>query len=131
VAALFALHPLHVESVAWIAERKDVLSGLFFILTLGAYTGYARSPSASRYLLVLGLFVLALCPKPSWVTLPFVCCCWTTGRFNRLAGHGANEYYRANLHSNSRSNPWAAVKKATFQKLARHGFAELGWRFGG
>jgi tetratricopeptide (TPR) repeat protein len=72
VAAVFAIHPLHVESVAWIAERKDVLSGLFFILTLGAYTGYCQNPSVSRYLLVLGLFALALMSKPVAVTLPFV-----------------------------------------------------------
>ena len=53
VAALFAIHPLHVESVAWVAERKDVLSGLFFMLTLAAYAGYARRPfSLFRYLLV-------------------------------------------------------------------------------
>ena len=54
VAALFAVHPLRAESVAWVAERKDVLSGLFFVLTLGAYVGYARRPfSLARYLGVL------------------------------------------------------------------------------
>ena len=87
VAALFALHPLHVESVAWIAERKDVLSGLFFILTLGAYAGYSRNPSASRYLLALGLFGLALMSKPIVVTLPFVLLLldyWPLGRLSRL-----------------------------------------------
>src|SRR5882724_2885731 len=56
VAALFALHPLHVESVAWVAERKDVLSGLFFMLTVGAYARYAERPSIWRYSLVLILF---------------------------------------------------------------------------
>jgi protein O-mannosyl-transferase len=53
VALLFAIHPLRVESVAWIAERKDVLSGFFFMLTLGAYVRYARAPSVGRYILVL------------------------------------------------------------------------------
>ena len=59
VAGLFGLHPLHVESVAWAAERKDVLSGLFFMLTLLAYARYAERPSASRYTLVVVLFVFA------------------------------------------------------------------------
>lgn len=72
VAALFAIHPLHVESVAWIAERKDVLSALFFMLTLGAYSHYARAPSALRYLLVALLFAFGLMSKPMLVTLPFV-----------------------------------------------------------
>ena len=73
VAALFAIHPLHVESVAWVAERKDVLSGLFFALTLAAYLGYVRRPpSIPRYLLVAGLFTLGLLSKPMLVTLPFV-----------------------------------------------------------
>ena len=55
VAAVFAIHPLHVESVAWVAERRDVLSGLFFMLTLGAYALYAERPSFARYLAVAGL----------------------------------------------------------------------------
>src|SRR5215208_4750218 len=66
VSALFAVHPLHVESVAWIAERKDVLSGLFFVLTLAAYLQYVRRPpSLPRYLLVLGVFILGLLSKPT------------------------------------------------------------------
>ena len=56
VAAIFAIHPLHVESVAWVAERRDVLSGLFFMLVLGAYTLYTERPSLARYMLVAGLF---------------------------------------------------------------------------
>jgi type IV pilus biogenesis/stability protein PilW len=73
VAAVFAIHPLRVESVAWIAERKDVLSGLFFMLTLAAYVGYVRRPfSLARYLAVLALFALGLMAKPMLVTLPFV-----------------------------------------------------------
>jgi tetratricopeptide (TPR) repeat protein len=72
VAALFAIHPLHVESVAWVAERKDVLSAVFFMLTLAAYAGYAREPSPARYLLMALLFALGLMSKPMLVTLPFV-----------------------------------------------------------
>jgi len=72
VAALFALHPLHVESVAWVAERKDVLSAFFWFLTMLAYTRYAEKPSAFRYILTLILFALGLMSKPMLVTLPFV-----------------------------------------------------------
>src|SRR5262249_11126750 len=72
VAALFAIHPLHVESVAWIAERKDVLSAVFFMLTLAAYVQYTRAPSALRYLFLMLLFALGLMSKPMLVTLPFV-----------------------------------------------------------
>jgi len=72
VAALFAWHPLHVESVAWISERKDVLSGLCFMLTLLAYVGYARKPNLWRYGLTALLLVLGLMAKPMLVTLPFV-----------------------------------------------------------
>jgi tetratricopeptide (TPR) repeat protein len=72
VAGLFAVHPLHVESVAWIAERKDVLSAVFFMLTLAAYARYARAPSAPRYLLVALFFAFGLMSKPMLVTLPFV-----------------------------------------------------------
>ncbi|MGE5800280.1 MAG: tetratricopeptide repeat protein [Syntrophaceae bacterium] len=72
VAALFALHPLHVESVAWVAERKDVLSTFFFLLTLLAYERYARRPGWWSYGLVSVCFVLGLLSKPMVVTLPFV-----------------------------------------------------------
>ena len=71
VAALFALHPLHVESVAWIAERKDVLSTLFWLLTLFAWLAYVRSKKAGPYLLASALFALGLMAKPMLVTLPF------------------------------------------------------------
>jgi protein O-mannosyl-transferase len=72
VAAVFAIHPLRVESVAWIAERKDVLSGVFFMLTLWAYVRYARQPSVSRYVAVALLYGLGLLCKNTLVTLPFV-----------------------------------------------------------
>jgi tetratricopeptide (TPR) repeat protein len=72
VAAVFAIHPLRVESVAWIAERKDVLSGVFFMLTLLAYVYYVRLPEVRRYLIVASLFACGLMSKPMLVTLPFV-----------------------------------------------------------
>jgi len=72
VAAFFAIHPLHVESVAWIAERKDVLSGLFFMLVLLAYTHYVRHRTTWNYLLALALFLLGLMAKPMLVSVPLV-----------------------------------------------------------
>lgn len=72
VACLFALHPLRVESVAWVSERKDVLSGFFFCLTLLAYVHYVRSPSLNRYLLIAFCLILGLCSKAMLVTTPCV-----------------------------------------------------------
>jgi len=72
VAGLFALHPLHVESVAWISERKDVLSGLFWLLTMWAYLRYVERRSLWRYLAMVLCFALGLMSKPMLVTLPFV-----------------------------------------------------------
>jgi Tfp pilus assembly protein PilF len=85
VAALFALHPLHVESVAWVAERKDVLSTLFWMLTLWAYSRYVEHPALNRYLLTLMFFALGLMAKPMLVTLPFVLLLldyWPLARFH-------------------------------------------------
>ncbi|MHC4743672.1 MAG: tetratricopeptide repeat protein [Planctomycetota bacterium] len=72
VAAVFAVHPVNVDSVAWVAERKNVLSTLFWLLTIWAYIGYARQGGARRYLITLGLFALGLLAKPMLITLPFV-----------------------------------------------------------
>jgi hypothetical protein len=86
VAAVFAIHPLRVESVAWVAERKDVLSGLFFMLAIGAYVRYARATwSASRYALVLVLFACGLMSKPMLVTMPFVLLLLDYWPLNRFA----------------------------------------------
>ena len=72
VAALFAVHPLHVESVAWVAERKDVLSAFFFMLTLGAYARFVERPSSQRYVLVAVCLALGLMSKAMLVTVPMV-----------------------------------------------------------
>ena len=88
VAAVFAIHPLRVESVAWIAERKDVLSGVFFMLTLLAYVHYVRAPSIRRYLFVAVVFAFGLMSKPMLVTLPFLLLLldyWPLNRIGRLA----------------------------------------------
>ena len=85
VAALFALHPLHVESVAWVAERKDVLSTFFWMLTMGAYVHYVHQASPRRYLLVFFSFALGLLSKPMIVTLPLVLLLldyWPLGRLH-------------------------------------------------
>ena len=85
VAALFALHPLHVESVAWVAERKDVLSTFFWMLTLWTYIRYVERPGLNRYLLTILFFALGLLSKPMLVTLPFVLLLldyWPLGRFS-------------------------------------------------
>src|SRR5579885_1335695 len=87
VAALFAWHPLHVESVAWVAERKDVLSGLFWMLCLWTYAFYAERPGLGRYAAVLLLYALGLAAKPMLVTLPFVLLLldyWPLERFGGL-----------------------------------------------
>ncbi len=84
VSAVFAVHPLHVESVAWIAERKDVLSAFFLMLTLLAYLHYTRAPSIGRYLTVAFVVALGLMSKPMLVTLPLVLLLldyWPLGRF--------------------------------------------------
>jgi Flp pilus assembly protein TadD len=85
VAAVFAVHPLHVESVAWISERKDVLSGMFGLLTIGAYIRYARRPVWTSYAVVLVCFALALMSKPTVVTLPLVLLLLDVWPLGRLA----------------------------------------------
>ena len=91
VAALFALHPINVESVAWISERKNLLSMLFFLLALGAYRWYVSEPRTSRYAVVAAFFALGLMAKPQVITLPFVLLLWDYWPLRRMAiaGHPA------------------------------------------
>jgi len=90
-AALFAVHPLHVESVAWVSERKDVLSTFFWMLALLAYVRYAEAPGTGRYLLVIAAFAAGLTAKPMLVTLPFTLLLfdvWPLSRWRSGAGEG-------------------------------------------
>lgn len=103
VAALFAIHPLRVESVAWLAERKDVLSGLFFMLTLWAYTRYVRRPGSFRwYAALVAFFVFGLLSKPMLVTLPCVLLLLDYWPLDRLFVPGSQGTAWRNIH-------WRAV----------------------
>lgn len=99
VAGLFALHPINVETVAWVAERKNLLSMLFLLLALAAYRWYARQPRVGRYLLVAFLFCLGLLAKPQVITLPFLLLLWDYWPLQRMSlprqvvDHGATSLY--------------------------------------
>ena len=116
-AAIFAVHPLHVESVAWVAERKGLLGGLFFVLTLGAYVRYIQRPfSKGNYLAILLFFILGLMSKPVAVTLPFVLLLLDFWPLKRL-GYFATEATAADSEENTdrtilarfRSFPWRVL----------------------
>jgi protein O-mannosyl-transferase len=95
VAALFAIHPLHVESVAWVSERKDVLSTFFWLFTTWAYVRFVSRPKIVSYLLVIVFFALGLMSKPMLVTLPFVLLLldyWPLGRFSPKRGKASSKY---------------------------------------
>jgi hypothetical protein len=109
VAALFAVHPFNVDSVAWVAERKNVLSTLFFLLTLGAYGWYARKPRWQRYALVAALFLMGLAAKPMLVTLPFVLLLLDYWPLQRIAGW-TDPSERLQI-------PQASVKRLLVEKL--------------
>ncbi|HEX4143107.1 MAG TPA: tetratricopeptide repeat protein [Pirellulales bacterium] len=105
VAALFAIHPLHVESVAWVSELRDVLSALCFMLTLGAYGEYVRRQSIGSYLAVVGFFALGLMSKPMLVTVPpllLLLDFWPLGRLPGAASNGGSKTRRAPF-------PWRVV----------------------
>ena len=99
VAAIFAFHPLNVESVAWLAERKNVLSTLFWLLAMWAYIHYAEKPTVKRYGLVFLFFTLGLMSKPMLVTLPFVFLLldyWPLRRLKFVQERGSSEVSEKN-----------------------------------
>jgi Flp pilus assembly protein TadD len=108
VATLFALHPVNVESVAWVAERKNVLSMLFFLLALLAYGWYAQRPSVQRYTSVALLFALGLMAKPQVITLPFVLLLWDYWPLQRFRFAGNDEVPSRYAPASIR---WLAIEK--------------------
>jgi protein O-mannosyl-transferase len=107
VAALFALHPINVESVAWVAERKNVLCTFFFFAVLIAYCWYARKPDWRRYLTFAGLFAFGLMSKPMVITLPFVLVLMDYWPLNRIQGNP----------SGTPPNPQAPLSKLLLEKI--------------
>jgi len=117
VAALFALHPLHVESVAWVAERKDVLSTFFGMLAVYCYTSYVQRPKFKWYLLVLVFFAIGLMAKPMLVTLPFVLLLldyWPLKRFPIMCSDECNGH----ALDQRPSIFWLALEKAPLLALS-------------
>jgi hypothetical protein len=112
VAALFAFHPLNVESVAWVAERKNVLSTFFWLLTMWAYVHYVEKPGVKRYGLVALFFALGLMSKPMLVTLPFVLLMmdyWPLGRLKFAQEKGHNEI--TGEYTGKRLDIWSLVRE--------------------
>ena len=119
VAALFALHPINVQTVAWVAERKNLLSMLFFLLALGAYRWYARQPRDGRYAVVALLFALGLMAKPQVITLPCVLLLWDywpLGRMFASAPDASPSAERATIPPKSFS--WLVLEKLPLFAIA-------------
>jgi protein O-mannosyl-transferase len=113
VAWLFALHPMNVESVAWIAERKNVLSMLFFLLALGAYRWYARRPAIGRYAVVALLYACSLMSKAQIITFPFLLLLWDYWPLRRMFANDGEPYPGTRLTESiaPRSLRWLIVEK--------------------
>jgi tetratricopeptide (TPR) repeat protein len=127
VAALFALHPINVESVAWVSERKNLLSMLFFLLALGAWRWYAQKPRLDRYVVVAVLFTLGLMAKPQIITLPFVLLLWDYWPLQRMfppdSSHPeqvlvAPRESRASLFIPGKSFSWLLLEKLPLLALS-------------
>ena len=119
-AALFALHPCNVEAVAWVAERKTVLSMVFFLLTLMTYRWYARQPAVSRYFVVAMLFALGLMSKPQIITLPFVLLLWDYWPLGRMfhAGDSTLAGVTSDHVLSGKSFSWLLVEKLPLLALS-------------
>jgi tetratricopeptide (TPR) repeat protein len=109
VAALFALHPINVESVAWVAERKNVLSMVFFLLAMLAYGWYVRRGGVRRYAVIAGLFALGLMAKPEIITLPFVLLLWDYWPLHRMGGESVLSSQFADIREKSSWNASATA----------------------
>jgi protein O-mannosyl-transferase len=118
VAALFALHPINVESVAWVAERKTLLSTTFFILALGAYRWYAGRPNPARYFVLAFLFALGLMAKPQVIMLPVVLLLWDYWPLERVAGLGERPSSGQAAFFPQKSLVWLVMEKLPLLGLA-------------
>jgi len=131
VACLFAIHPLHVDSVAWITERKGVLSTFFFMLTMGAYSYYVEHPGFRRYFLVLLFFILGLMAKPMLVTLPFVLLLldyWPLQRFQEIKPDHKVQAVKETLEVKKPADPeykWSLIYPLLWEKVPLFALAIL------
>jgi Flp pilus assembly protein TadD len=131
VAVLFALHPLHVESVAWASERKDVLSAFFWMLTMALYASYVSRPNYGRFLAVLLCFALGLMAKPMLITLPFVLLLLDYWPLRRLERNGPAQGIKPSLKKKKReeipaiseppdqpaTTPWSSIRPLLSEKI--------------
>lgn len=119
VAALFALHPINVESVAWAAERKNVLSMTFFLFAFHAYDWYTRAPGFRRYATVAGFYALALMAKPQVITFPFLLLLWDYWPLGRIGVRdGSSSAARGGAPPKPRSG-WIVLEKIPFLLFSR------------
>ncbi|MDQ5984311.1 MAG: hypothetical protein CSYNP_00004 [Syntrophus sp. SKADARSKE-3] len=131
LAALFALHPLHVESVAWIAERKDVLSAFFGICTIGLYALYVKDKKPLYYIALIGCFALGLMAKPMLVTLPFILLLldyWPLQRFQRSAKPGKISSSPESGQTKKRKQGAENPKKTATQKIKEQTVEPPSWK---
>jgi len=118
VAALFAVHPINVETVAWVAERKNLLSMFFFLLALGTYRWYTRKPRIGRYIIVALLYALGLMAKPQVITLPFVLLLWDYWPLRRMFATDEKPDPRALAVIPAKSFSWLVLEKLPLLALS-------------